>query len=141
MFQLKHHLIIYLIILIHFIFKVYAPMLFNIKTKSLWFYGAKLLFYTIQLSRYLPDNLKSVTDSVILRNGFFGHFENILIAMLVDKREHIKKLAFRKILKIRQTSSGHAEIRVFKVSTIKYLDADADWKSITEHSQTKLVNI
>lgn len=61
--------------------------------------------------------------------------------MLADKREHIKKLAFRKILKIRQTSSGHAEIRVFKVSTIKYLVADADWKSITEHSQTKVINI
>jgi hypothetical protein len=71
-------------------------MRFNIKTKSLCVYGAKHLFNTIKLSQYLPDNLKSVIDLVIQRNGCFGHSKNILIVMLADERKHIKKLVLKK---------------------------------------------
>jgi hypothetical protein len=62
-------------------------MWFNIKIKPLCVYGAKHLFSTVKLSRYLQDDLKSVIDPVIQRNGFFA--ENILIAMLADERKHI----------------------------------------------------
>lgn len=134
-----------LLILANFILKVYAPMWFNIKTKPLCVHGAKHLFDTIKLSRYLPDNLKAVIDPVIQRNGFFGHSENILIAMLADDRIDIKKLALKRILKIRQISSDYSETRVFKVPTLNFEAEDyidlIDWKSMTEPPLTKKINI
>lgn len=88
-------------------------MRFNIKIRPFCVHGAKHLFDTIKLSRNLPDYMKSFIGSVIQRNGFFDHSENILIAMLSDERKRIKELALKQIIKIRQTTSENAEIRIF----------------------------
>lgn len=74
-------------------------MWFKIKIQPLCVYGTKHLHETIKLTRYLPENLKKVVDPVIQRNGYFGHCENILIAMLCDEQKHIRELALRRILK------------------------------------------
>lgn len=54
-----------LLILSNFIIKVYAPMWFSIKTQPLCIHGARHLHKTIQLSRYLTDDLKKIVDPVI----------------------------------------------------------------------------
>jgi hypothetical protein len=59
-----------LIILTVFIIKVYAPMWFNIKTRPSCLSGAKHVYETIKLSRYLPENLKDLIDPVIIVMAF-----------------------------------------------------------------------
>lgn len=123
-------------ILADFVIRVYAPMWFEIKTKPFCVYGSKHLHKMITLSRYLPANLKKIVDPVLQRNGYFGHSENILLSMLADNRNHIKELALRRIVKIREQTSGLAPIRVFKLpsfnfSATEYTDL-IDWSYVSE---------
>lgn len=90
-----------LITLVVFIVKVYAPMWFYIKRNPSCFSGSINLHKTIKASRYLPENLKAIIDPVIQRNGYFGHPENILLAMMLDENKEIRQLALRRILEIR----------------------------------------
>jgi len=78
--------------------------------------GARNLWRTIQLSRFLTDDLLRVIDPVIQRNAYFAHPENILLGMLGDDRKHIRQLAARRILRARDTSSVRGnEIRSFTI--------------------------
>ena len=114
-----------------FVIRVYAPMWFNIKCKPSCENGARHLFQTIQKSRYLPENLCSVLNSVIQRNGYFGHVENLLLSMITDERPRIRELGLRRILKARRYK--RTSIRTFKVPTLNlsaddYIDL-IDWQS------------
>lgn len=121
-----------LLLLVNFIMQVYAPMWFQIKTRPLCIYGAQHLQKTIMLTRYLPENLKLVVDPVIQRNGYFGHPENILIAMIADERETIRILALRRVKKAREqlgTSSNSVRSFVlpkFNFNSKDYIDI-IDW--------------
>jgi hypothetical protein len=86
-----------------YIVRVYVPMWFCIKYKPSCKDGARHLWQTIHLSRYLPDKLKQIVDPVLQRNGFFGHPENLLLAMITDERKHVRELGLRRILKARST--------------------------------------
>lgn len=130
-----------LLILTHFVLKVYAPMWFNIKTQPSCIIGAKHLHETIKLTRYLPNNLKKVIDPVIQRNGYFGHGENILIAMLADNRFHVRALALKRIIKSRESSSDSEPIRVFGLPKFNFRAEEyydlIDWKQVSEPPVTK----
>src|SRR6218665_630434 len=54
-----------------YVIKVYAPMWFSIKMQSSSKDGARHLWRTIKLSRYLFDELKAIIDPVIQRNAYF----------------------------------------------------------------------
>lgn len=43
------------------------------------------------LGQYLNTNLKNIIDKVIQRKRYFGHPENLLIAMFEDDREIIEE--------------------------------------------------
>lgn len=88
--------------LAEFITKVYAVMWFEIKRKPSIVYGAQHLHKLMKLSRYLPKHLKEIIDPVISRNGYFGHCESLLLAMLHDESETIRKLAYLRIRLIRE---------------------------------------
>ncbi|CAH0555113.1 unnamed protein product [Brassicogethes aeneus] len=111
-------------VLVKFVMKVYVPMWFRIKAKPACVYGAKHLFDTIQLSRYLPQDLKDVIDSVIQRNGYFGHPENMLLAMLADTNKTMRELAFRQIMKIRSHSDLQTQVRTFILPKFNFEAAD-----------------
>jgi hypothetical protein len=89
------------------------------------------MWRTIHLSRYLPDELKHIIDPVLQRNGFFGHPENILLAMITDERKHVRELGLRRILKARSTRV--AGIRKFTVPALNYDSSDylelIDWQN------------
>lgn len=85
--------------LVTFIVKVYAPMWFNIKMEPKCVNGAKHFWKMISLSRYLPNNLRKIVDDTLQRNGYFTHSENILLAMLTDGDDEIRKNAVDLILK------------------------------------------
>ncbi|GBN51808.1 hypothetical protein AVEN_207568-1 [Araneus ventricosus] len=69
-----------------FILKSYAPMWFSIKASKYFTEGPKLVYQSIQSSRYLPDDLRNIVYPVIERNGFFAHPEHLMLAMIQDNR-------------------------------------------------------
>ncbi len=86
-------------VLVNFIMKSYMPVWFEIKVSKTFTDGPIHLYRSIETSRYLSDNLKQVVDPVIERNAFFAHNENLLFAMIFDKRAHIRELGLRRVLK------------------------------------------
>ena len=76
----------------------------------------------IHLSRYLPLDLLSVVDAVIQRNSFFAHQENVLLAMLTDERDVIRKLALQRILAARRNVLK--TVRQFKVPHLNFIAID-----------------
>jgi hypothetical protein len=130
--------------LVEFIIKVYVPMWFDIKSKPHCKDGARHLWKMISLSRYLPDDLKTVVDGVISRNAFFAHPENILLSMLTDERNYIRLLAIRRILKARENKQEG--IRRFTVPVIKFEAKDytdlIDWHQsvVTEPPMLRAVS-
>ena len=52
-------------------------------------------------SRYLPAVLRKVVNKVIQPNAFFGHQENILLAMISEEQPHIRELGVRRIQRAR----------------------------------------
>lgn len=103
----------------NFFFKlqVYAPMWFHIKINHSCLDGPLNLFKTIDLSRYLPKNLKKIIDPVIQRNGFFGHPENVLLAMLADERIEIREQAYNRVLQCRSINS---DLRQFDIPNFNF---------------------
>lgn len=114
-------------ILVNFILKAYMPVWFMIKKSKYLTDGPSHVFEVIQSTRFLPDNLLQVIDPVIERNAFFAHPENLLLRMIVDKRQHIRELGFRRIIKARNVTSTKNSIRSFQTPKINF--------SATEYSE------
>jgi len=88
----------------------------------------------IKLSRYLVPEYRDIVDSVIQRNGYFAHSENIILAMLTDDREMIRELACRRIIAARAENADSSTIRHFRVPLLNFAATDytdlVDWQSI-----------
>ena len=69
----------------------YIPNFFNIKEHSHCQQGAKHLFSMIELSRDLMS--RRTVERVLQDNSYWAHVENILIAMLGDDREVVRRRA------------------------------------------------
>ena len=120
------------------VMKVYAPVWFHIKTKSACTEGSQHLWRMMKNSRYLEQQFRDIIDPVIQRNGYFGHSENILMAMLTDDKKHFRELAYRRILAARienQSSSG--SIRKFRVPSLNFHAEDytdlVEWQAIDRY--------
>ncbi len=107
-------------------------MWFHIKVNHSCLDGPLNLFKTVVLSRYLPKNLKEIVDPVIQRNGFFGHPENVLLAMVADERKEIRELAYNRILQCRSSTSGLRKFEVpdFNFNAANYVEL-LNWEDIT----------
>lgn len=73
-------------------------MHFNIKANFCCTCGARHVANLIKLSRFLPEKALKIIDPVIMRNGHFAHFENIIFASLDDEREWIRQLGYMQML-------------------------------------------
>jgi len=116
--------------------KVNSTGWFSINMHPSCKYGTRHLFKTIQQSRYLSKELRDIVDPILQRNGYFGHPENPLFAMISDERQYIRELGLRRILKARLKRSN--TLRTLNVPKLN-LDANYyvelnDWKDkeITE---------
>ncbi|GBO28460.1 hypothetical protein AVEN_8579-1 [Araneus ventricosus] len=96
-----------------FILKSYVPMWFSIKRSKYFTEGPKLVYQSIQSSRYLPEDLRNIVNPVIERNDFFAHPEHLKLAMTQDNTKHIRKLGLRRILKVRQLDQKRTTIGTF----------------------------
>ena len=93
--------------------------------------GAKHLWHSIQRSRYLSAELKRVVDPVIQCNVYFAHPENILLCMITDNSETIRKLGMRHILRARLKKYG---IRKFVILLLNFSATSytnfIDWQNV-----------
>ncbi|GBN14480.1 hypothetical protein AVEN_123392-1, partial [Araneus ventricosus] len=110
--------------IVGFILKSYMPVWFVMKKSKYFTDGPKHVFQVIQTSWYLSDELLQVVDPVIQRNASFPHTENVLLAMLVDEREHIRELGYKKILKARQIVPKKKTVRNFVPPKINFQASD-----------------
>ena len=115
--------------------KVYAPVWFSIKQKSSCKDGARHLFRSIQLSRYLSTKLRDIIDPVIQRSGYFGHPAYQLLAMISDQREYVRELGLRRILKARtlraveQTTLRQINVPKMSFNASEYVEL-IDWHDV-----------
>ena len=133
-----------LITLVTYVIKVYGPVWFHIKVHSSCTEGCKNIWKMIEFSRYLQPTLRSIVDEVIQRNAYFCHSENLLLGMLTDEREHIRELAYRRILAARRENIILSEVRRFRVPTINFAAKDyidlVDWYKMDRYDPPLLKN-
>ena len=84
--------------------------------------------------------VRDIFFAVLQRNGYFGHLENLLLAMISDERQNIRELGLRRILKAQlEKSSTLSEFKIPKLNfdAGEYFDL-IDWQdtAITEPPQT-----
>lgn len=67
-----------------------------------------------------------VHDSVIQRNSYYAHYENILITIITDDRKNVRELGFRRIMKARTCIEEKAKyvLRHYKVPKLKFHSKD-----------------
>ena len=91
-----------------FVIKVYDPIWFHIKFNSSCIHGPQNILRMITFFGYLPQHQKEVINTVIQRNDYFAHHENILLGMMADVRIQIREIAFRCILNVKNHSVDKA---------------------------------
>lgn len=109
-------------VLVEFILKVYAPIWFRIKKNWSCTEGAKHTFELIRRSRYLPRKYRVIVDECIAHNAYFAHPENIILAMVADSTQNIRKTAFDKI---RVALSNEASMETIRKFEKPHLNFDA----------------
>ena len=132
-------------ILTKYVVKVYSTSWSEIEMKPTCMYGSNHLFEIIKKVCYLSKEHKNIVDPVLQRNAYFCHPENILLAMLVDKRMHIRELGLRQIIKCRESYDNQMSFRPFKVLNLNlnardYVDM-INWQNVnvTEPPLTRQV--
>ena len=83
-----------LILIGKFILKVYAEMLFRMKSRPQVQNGPAHLFHMLNALRVLYDSLVSTIFIPVIQGNafFFAHPENVLLAMISDEQPHFRKL-------------------------------------------------
>lgn len=113
-------------VLVSFVLKVYVPSWFAIKIKHSVVDGSKLLFEIVERSRYLPKKHRDVVDPVISSNAYFAHQENVLLSMLADERQEVRKMAVQRILSKRlqaaaaKCGGADTDPRIFRVPIVNF---------------------
>lgn len=111
-----------LVRLVSFIVNHYAPSWFRIKSHPACTDGSKNLFHQIQLTAKLQQEDRDIVESVISRNAFFAHPENLLICMLADENCHVRNRAIEMIMKCRRetTSKQRNTVRIFTIPQLNF---------------------
>lgn len=105
--------------IVFFIMRAYAPSWFRIKMNNKCVNGTGNLFNFIEFTRYLKPKYRKIVDESIQRNAFYGHPENILIAMLCDSKRCVRELAFNRIMSARKMGRSNV-VRKFIVPKIRF---------------------
>ena len=131
-------------LLTKYVMEVYAPMWFKIKTEPYVQSGAKHLFHVITFIKKQVDHIQNAVLPVVMRNAYFPHGENIILAMLIDERSYIRELGWRRIKNCRSSPyNDSSQIRQFRLPKLNFQCTDytslIDWqtKTISEPPMTK----
>ena len=90
-----------------FLVKVYFPCWFTIKIRCKLTDGVRNFFYMMERIREISSSsIQTIMRDVMQQNRFFADSENILVAMLSDDNENLRRIAVNKILKVRESIQG-----------------------------------
>ena len=114
-------------LLVTFIVNSYAVVWFDIKKKSTCWDAAPHYYKMIETSRFLPVRYRIVVQQVLKRNSYRAHIESIILAMLKDNRQVIRRLALKRILRAREEDIPNRkfqmpEIRLQATSYVELID-------------------
>ena len=86
----------------------YLPTWFETKKQNQIIHGAKNFFNLVHRIQQFPESeIRSIASKVVQRNAFFAHPENVLLGMLGDDDEEIRRLVVNKIQGLRGKSLQH----------------------------------
>lgn len=106
-----------LIGLVHFIQNVYVPCIFWIKCFPDWTDGARHLYRILSFSLVLPKNIFKAIKDRVLYNSYFAHTENLLLSMITDADENIRRAGYTRILEARSSNLQRElvdDVRIFR---------------------------
>ena len=102
-------------LIVEFVIKVYFPSWFNIKKNNKLTHGSVNLYNMIARINNFPDQrVEQICYNVLNNNSFFAHGENILVAMLGDVDETVRRKAVKIILKLRENVDQDLEKKTEK---------------------------
>lgn len=119
--------------IVRFILTSYAPSWFNIKRNPSCTKGSLHLLKAIQSCNYLKGKQREVVQNCMQHNGFYAHPENVLLCMIFDEKEYIRKKAIQLLEKCRNSSSN---LRKFEVPKINF-----NAKTVSGMINFNLVNV
>ena len=91
--------------------KIYFPTWFNIKTENKITDGANNFFKLIERVRQFPtDKVRDISMKVLQRNAYFAHSESVILGMLAEDDENIRRRAVDKILELRSEASATTDM-------------------------------
>lgn len=107
-------------ILVQYILYAYAPSFFNIKCSSSVLNGSIHFANLIKSTRFLPEKYLTTVNATLQRNGYFAHPENILLAMVNDDDENVRREGWLKIIHARRNEIDNGIIRPFEIPKINF---------------------
>lgn len=123
-----------LITLVEFIVKVYAPFWFRVKQHPEAIHGSRNVFRYIVWVRQLPLDVQLTIRPAIEGNAFFFHPENILLSMITDTDDEIRRTGYQRILQIRENHPLTLRSFYMPRNTIEFCsesyDKMIDWTGI-----------
>lgn len=115
-----------------FILNFYAPSWFHIISHPTCQDGAKNFFFTLTLYQKLDKTDQSVIHSVLQNNSYFCHPENILLAVIGDEDENIRKFACEKMVARKTTTHFGDRFRCFDKNSIKINFTDESYINMVD---------
>jgi len=101
-------------VLVQFVVQAYAPVMFDIKRRENCTEGPWHFWNFCRRTRFLGGLSKiaqKAVDDCIARNSFFGHHENILLAMLSDHRQDVRDRSLEIIEQVRRTDQAPLNLK------------------------------
>ena len=102
------------------VLKLYFPGWFRFKCYPHIQDGARNFFTLVELSRDLQDQDMLVAQGVLQNNAHWAHPENIIISMLSDDREELRRKAMLHIMKTRREHIDDIGPRQFVPPKVKF---------------------
>ena len=102
------------------VLKLYFPGWFRFKCYPHIQEGARNFFTLVELSRDLQDQDMIVAQAVLQNNAHWAHPENIIISMLSDAREELRRRAVLYIMKARREHIDDTGPRQFVLPKVKF---------------------
>lgn len=109
-----------LILLSKFVINVYMKSYFDIKRNYKITDGSKNLFSLINRIKEFSKKIQDICFEVLNNNSYFAHGENILLSMLADIDDKLRKNAVDIILHLKSSPSSTTNVRVFKKPAINF---------------------
>ena len=120
--------------LLSFLMNFYVPAWFRIKFSPHCQSGALHFAYLVELAQGLKSGTREIVQKVLCDNPYFAHPENVVIALLADQNEELRRKGVLYILKAREEFDEDSHPRQFLKPQInlnaKSYDQLIDWEQV-----------